>query len=136
MQTLQIGESVMKPITAATYWNETQLLLEKGNTYDLEILPKDQVWTDGNEPLKKATDADGFSNILNLWNYLKRARHENWFALMGCINKNESTFFKIGFAYKNYTPPESGELVCFANDASEHYGNNKGTLFLTIKRVS
>jgi hypothetical protein len=132
---LQIGESAVRPVTAVNFWNETGIELENGARYNLEVLPTDQVWMDG-KLFKQVTNAEGFSNIIiSMANHLKRARGEKWFALIGCIAKQETTFFRIGNSCKDYSPPVSGELVCFANDAEKHYANNKGTLFLTVTRV-
>ena len=136
MKSLESGESISKNIIAKEFWNHTGIKLEAGNTYSFEIIPKEQVWSDG-KLAPQVTDADGFENpLINVFNSLKRMRGEKWFALIGCIDEKESTFFKIGNSCPEYKPSETGELVCFANDADEHYKNNRGVMMLTIKRIS
>ena len=81
----------------------------------------------------------------------KRVEEYEWFALVGVIANRPGTdgegnpqahqTFKIGTSFKgsnrgsNLEPQESGYLYCFANDAWWFYGNNRGRVRLTIKRV-
>ncbi len=136
MKRLEIGEKVTRKIVAREFWNSTGIVLEQGNFYRFEISPKEQVWSDG-KLVKQVTNADGFSNIvLNMFSSYKRMQGEKWFALVGCIDQEESSFFKIGMMHSDYSPPKTGELVCFANDAEKHYENNQGVMLLDITRLS
>ncbi len=133
-QTLTIGQIQQKLIIASEYWNHTEILLQKGCTYLVEVLPPNQYWADGRLFPQVAT-AEGFSNIvLAPFNRLKRMRTENWFTLCGCLDEEQKTSFKIGLK-TTYTPDRDGELVCYANEAPNHYSNNRGQLFLTITRT-
>ncbi|UWQ74408.1 DUF2235 domain-containing protein [Leisingera sp. M658] len=68
-----------------------------------------------------------------------------WFCLVGVIANSSGVdpdthklspheTFKIGSSC-TYTPKESGYLYCFANDLWSFYGNNKGSVRLTVKRL-
>jgi hypothetical protein len=75
----------------------------------------------------------------------RRVEDENWFALMGVIANGavdddpnhpfQNEVFRIGERRK-YTPKGSGYLYCFANDAWHAYENNRGSVSLTVKRLS
>lgn len=77
---------------------------------------------------------------------VKRAETENWFALIGVIanrlgtdgagNPVEHETFLIGEKLERFSPKKSGYLYCFANDAWEMYGNNRGSVRLTVLRTN
>jgi hypothetical protein len=76
----------------------------------------------------------------------RRYKPAAWFALIGVVangagvdndtkmTKDHETFL-IGQSKTGFSPNGSGYLYCFANDAWTRYGNNKGTLRLTITRT-
>ena len=90
--------------------------------------------------LKKATHNPNTQFVLT-----KRVEEYKWFALVGVVANRPGTdkkgdpwahqTFKIGTSLKGLEPEESGYLHCFANDAWSAYGNNRGSVRLTIKRV-
>ena len=64
---------------------------------------------------------------------MKRYNKSRWGCLIGCVNKNKP-YFKIGLsAY--FKSVETGQLYFFANDAWLFYGNNSGSIEITIERV-
>lgn len=73
----------------------------------------------------------------------KRFEKWSWFCLLGSIANggNPSTdgtpvpheTFRIGDSC-TYTPERSGYLFCFANDAWNFYGNNRGSVTLKVRR--
>ncbi len=76
--------------------------------------------------------------------FLTTPRDENqpWFALMGFVananGEDEQTLasgetFKIG-AGVTFTPKFGGYLYCYANDGWYAYGNNRGSVSLTVQR--
>jgi hypothetical protein len=134
---LEIGIPVEKDIDSELFWTDTGIILEKGNIYDLEVIPDTQEWIDGyGGRYPQVCTANGFSHwFLNLFSFLKRSRKNQWFALMGSIDREEIGAFKIGTKYpEGYKADKTGELTCFANDAKGHYKNNKGIIKLTITR--
>lgn len=65
---------------------------------------------------------------------LRRVRPALWFELVGCLDKDLSTAFRIG-AGTTQTFQRGGALYVFANDAPGFYGNNKGQVELTVTRL-
>ena len=83
---------------------------------------------------------------VDFW-WTKRDEGEAWFALLGHIASDhgltpttEATgeTFLIGDRETDptFTPQASGYLYCFANDAWHTYGNNRGSVSLTVTRAS
>jgi hypothetical protein len=73
-------------------------------------------------------------------------RHDkvDWFCLMGAVANGAGAvddkaepheYFAIGNG-RRYTPTKSGYLYAYANDAWNCYGNNKGSVELTVEEVS
>ncbi len=84
----------------------------------------------------RVCDADGYPSdkfFLYLAQWLRRARGENWFALIGIISGDRSSFL-IG-TDRTLIAPASGVLTCFANDVLFMYGNNTGFVELIITRT-
>ena len=134
MKKLGIGDSETFRVNSKEFWNESAIYLEQGAKYDLVVTPPEQKWSDG-KLFPQVCDAGGFSNLLLApFGFLKRHRPSKWFCLIGCINKHEESFFEIGTG-RTYRPKQSGELVCFANDAKNHYRNNRGGMVLKVTRI-
>jgi len=76
----------------------------------------------------------------------KRVENEPWFALIGVVmnggnpdlggtpGQPEQIVIKEGCDYTCHK--QSGYLYCFANDAWHFYGNNRGSVKLTVERLS
>lgn len=77
------------------------------------------------------------------WWGTKRVENADWFQLVGMIANQagadgsgtppEGEIIKIGDGSR-FTPRRSGYLYCFANDAWKFYGNNRGSVRLTVSR--
>ena len=75
----------------------------------------------------------------------RREEKYPWFALVGAVAnggnpKKDGTpapheTFKIGSKKKKFTPKKPGYLYAFANDAWNFYGNNRGSVRLTVTRI-
>ena len=70
-----------------------------------------------------------------------RKRHPDaaWFEVIGALGRKDQGCFKI-LDHANGKPPYrpeggSGELHAFANDLHSKYGNNRGSITVTVKRV-
>jgi uncharacterized protein (DUF2235 family) len=84
---------------------------------------------------------------IDFW-WTRREEHMDWFALVGLIANDVPPPAKSQAAQKtiqrlphevfligtgaSFTPKADGYLYCFANDAWQAYGNNKGSVQLTI----
>jgi len=124
---LIIGIPQIISINSKLIWNPTHIEISKGEEYKFEA---DGLWKD----LLKKCDADGYTNLyMSIYNGLKRSRENNWFALMGSINKAGD--FLIG-KNNQIVFNQDGNLYCYANDVKGFYWNNSGKLFLKITRIS
>ncbi len=123
---LEINESKSFTIYSREFWNETDVEIQSGEEYKFVA---EGNWKD----LSKETDANGYSNwYMSLFDSLKRSRNNQWFALIGSVNKSGG--FLIG---KNSQIPfqQNGKLWCYANDVRGFYWNNSGTVLLTVTRI-
>jgi len=116
-------------IHAAKRWNRTGLLLECGVRYTFEVLSYDG-WRDGSYE----TDPNGYSKM-SLLPLVPLRRHPfaKWMKLIGAEGTRAWHYFAIGMG-RTYRARSSGELYCFANDASHRYHDNDGQLVLKVTR--
>ncbi|MCZ7447278.1 hypothetical protein O8B93_06720 [Agrobacterium rhizogenes] len=78
---------------------------------------------------------DGYSStLLNPVAHLKCAPNEKWFCLMGAINCDPESVFRIGSA-RIWTATRSGMLNCFANDIPAMRWNNWGSISIEVQTV-
>lgn len=78
--------------------------------------------------------------------FTRREENMPWFCLVGAVansgNPSEDgtparhQVFEIGNDCDDFRPTRSGYLHCFANDAWNFYSNNRGSVRLTVERVS
>lgn len=128
---LAVGEEVRVAIEAGRVWNPTPVVVDPAQQYSLRVYGTQQ-WTDG--PYE--SDANGYRGWFNfLVKSKKRVPAEKFFALIGAIDKDESTAEKIGIHRENWSPPRRGQLFAYANDLPTRYCNNLGSLDLTIRRT-
>src|SRR4051794_16355813 len=116
-------------IRADHFWNDTGISLEAGGTYDMDAKG---IWIDffilsGPEGNPSPTWMQ--------WLLASRLRvkGENYFTLIGTLDRDLSTAFCIGRRAR-VQAPRSGLLTCFANDVPGFYWNNRGTVQLTVTR--
>ncbi len=135
MRNLDLNTPVTTSVICIEEWNHTGILLKSDSIYKLEVIPADQVWYDGHK-LPPFTADGKMLPYLALWYPFIRMPFVKWFALLGCIDKKRSTYFKIGTVCDNYSPEIDGELICFANDARRFYKhNNEGQMELTVTKI-
>jgi hypothetical protein len=133
-RTLDVGaEAVVVEVFADTEWNECpQILLERGKTYRFAVVDGPHDWVDGK--IKDTGGANGYDREhLDAVKWLARYPKAGWFALMGAVDRDELFPIKTGC---DYTPTQTGEFGCFANDAWFRYGNNKGRLKVSVERIA
>lgn len=126
---LEPGQALTVDVHAEAKWNDTTLELRTGEQYQFQASGR---WFDASIECGPA----GYKSpslLFRLAEWLRRAPHADWFALIGAIDKKESTAFLIGDE-ASLTVTESGVLYCFANDLALKYGNNSGAVSLTVTR--
>lgn len=134
-----MGENAMKlekmgrhtaHIVAKQKWNDVDIDVNVGERYEFEARGE---WIDWYIPCH----ADGFTSKFLLAKLLERCRRvseANWFALIGCLDRDLKRHVVIGSG-SEHTFDHSGHLYAFANDVPGFYWNNKGAIDLDIKRV-
>lgn len=163
---LKVGESRSEPIYALNPWNPTGLYLEKGAEYsfaatgawlDRDIACGPDGSDDGKFQPSEVVQMLGsligkgetlFKRITNTKasDFWLTKRHEEfpWFALIGVIANGlrdgqtaalHETLL-IGKGVARYKVAGSGYLYAYANDAWNFYDNNRGSVTLTVKRLS
>lgn len=159
--TLPLGGSVTVNVYAAEQWCQTKLYLEAGKTYDFSAAGewldhRDRFGPAGGKDtgfrvgdlVRSASSLLGGAETLfkdltgreaDFW-YTRRDEDAPWFALMGFIASDfgesaktlaEGQSFMIGGGTK-FAPKLGGYLYCYANDAWQTYGNNRGSVQLTV----
>ncbi len=159
---LPAGGSWTGNIYAAEHWNRTGVYLEAGKAYQFAakgewVDGKEKFTPAGHEVngfhlhdlLHLASSALGEAESIfkkatgreaDFW-WTRRNEHAPWFALMGYVasdaGMDDNTLstgetFMIGES-ASFTPKFGGYLYCYANDAWQAYGNNRGSVSLTVK---
>lgn len=131
-------------IHARKVCNRTGIRVSAGCQYHVTATGS---WRDWNI----ATDARGYPIAQARWysrpllralDGRKRLRSANWFALVLTIEADESTAvapFSSGgdpSVGVRWVAPRDGELCAFANDHRWAYGNNSGSIQLSLERIA
>ena len=128
---MNVAEVVSAKVAARALWNRTGIQLLEGEKYLLEA---DGKWVDWFIPHGPEGDpSDSF--YMRVFESYRRIKHENWFTLIGALNSDISTAFRIG-AKCTYRAVSSGELTCFANDVEGFYWNNRGEVVIKVARIA
>lgn len=115
-------------IRAASYWNDTGIIIEAGRRYDFFATGN---WVD--LVVRSGPDgnpAPGWSQRL-LQRQL-RAQGQPYFRLIGALDRDPASMFPIGAALTGWEAPRGGMLTCFANDVPGFYWNNSGSVILMV----
>lgn len=113
-------------VCSRAYWTDTGVDIQVGATYRITSVG---TWRDWDIPC----DADGHPGnaFINPFSFLRRHRPSPWFALIGSIDRRH--LFHIGSDWAG-SPPRSGRLYLFANDAPLFYFNNHGAITCSIHK--
>ncbi len=128
--TLNVGGTAIIGVFSELKWNDTGLLVRKGEQYHFEA---SGTWFDAS--IK--TGPDGYASPSILFKFLeslRRCRGNNWFALVGVTGRNGASPFLIGTTRLPMDVEADGILHCYANDLPFLYRNNSGWVTLTVKR--
>ena len=93
-------------ILAAEPWNHTGLRLEAGHTYRMSATGE---WFDRGLPYGPE-GGPAQSPIQRIFEWARRQPHQPWFVLIGAIDADNGTAFRIGKELASFTTEESGEL--------------------------
>lgn len=123
----------MPTIEARLRWNHTSIVLQQDKRYRINV-PPGQEWRDASFKC----GPDGYTNLLTapFTPFLRvrtaQGRRARFFTLIGTIGESTTHAFIIGNGTE-FTAGANGELVCFANDVSWAYFNNRGSIKIMIE---
>ena len=124
---LGVNQSVSVQVNSKNLWNGSGVQVKAGEVYQIRA---SGTWNDW----YINTDANGYSVwYLNLVGFFKRVPSENYFKLIGAVNRGSK--FAVGKSAQ-IRVAQSGHLEFFANDVLTFYWNNSGSVNVTITRVS
>lgn len=123
---LTLNNTELIRVSSRKFWNDTEVEVFPEEEYEFIAVGN---WTD----LFSSTSANGYSNaIMKPLENLKRAPLNNWFALMGTINK---TFHFLVGGYNKLKFDMAGKLSFYANDVPGFYWNNSNSISLFVTRL-
>lgn len=137
---LPVGQQHQCEVLAKLRYNWTGVRLNEGATYTFTIAEND-TWKDANincGPDGWETDELPWykEGVVHIAERFRRLPDANWFALIGALDDEDDELFLIGKGEKSYKAPRDADLYLFANDMKSKYGNNDGSLMVTITRTS
>ena len=114
-------------IKARCRWNDTGIPVSAGRHYTFSATGEWLDWRNRHGP----EGGPSTNLLLRLAEGLRRSPAEDWFTLMGAIDRDPGTIFPIG-AGRAWIAPRDGRLFAFANDVWATYGNNSGAVTLRV----
>lgn len=137
---LNVGEAHTCRVFAELKYNWSGIRLVAGSEYVFSV-PDGATWEDGDiicGPAGWASDQLPWykKGVIEALEKVRRLKKADWFALVGAYNDEEDTLFLIGDGTEPYKAIRDADLYLFANDMPLAYGNNKGSLLVTITRVA
>ncbi len=130
---LAVNETKTYTISAKQQYNHTGLYMVAGERYQFSV-PSTSKWKNGNTQ----TTAAGYNP--SHFDFARRQTSYNMMTLVGEVFSNttntsyDNTHFKIGTS-ATWNVNKTGYLMCHANDVLAGYGDNSGTITLTVKRL-
>ncbi len=116
----------MATIDSKKKWNDAGVDLIAGRRYRYSATGRWKDWF-------IRCDTDGYSNLfMDLYGWIKRTPSARWFQLIGAVDKHPAYIVKLGTS-GTFTAPASGRLWAYANDAPFAYGNNSGSVELSVR---
>ena len=147
-------------IDSSCKWYDTGIDLELGKTYTFTAY-KNTFWNDANiqtnacgykpSDLKWTNPSRYALGLADLFN-AKRYSSANWFEIIGCICDDKSNcpsgdcfrifncdnpkYDNMGNLTREFqVTKKGGRLLCYANDNSYFYFNNKGSITILVEKI-
>ena len=136
---LAVGDAHTCTVHSELKYNWSGVELVEGHQYEF-IVDHAQRWKDGDLDC----GPDGWDSKQLPWYkeevvelFEKRRRHQkaNWFEIIGALGDEDDALLRILSEDKTYTAPRDAELYYFANDLDSKYGNNSGSINVTVRRL-
>jgi hypothetical protein len=136
---LTVGEEHTSTVYSELKYNWSGVELVQGHQYEFIVDPA-QRWKDGDLDC----GPDGWDSeqlpwykeeFVELFEKRRRHRKANWFEIIGALGDEDDSLLRILSEDKTYTAPRNAELYYFANDLDSKYGNNSGSINVTVRRL-
>jgi len=128
------------PVYARSYWNAPGIYIRKDECYEVSATGE---WQDNN--FACGPDGSRPRFFRRFYGKLRRAPEAEWFTLLATVgdaenpgNSNELTYlptYRIGGSAVIKTGA-SGYIYFYTNDMTGVYGNNRGSVQVTMRRLS
>lgn len=137
---LEVGEQHTSTVHSELKYNWSGIELQEGHQYEFKV-NGDQIWKDGGIEC----GPDGWQSEQLPWYkeeivevLEKRRRHlkANWFEIIGALGDEDDVLLRILSEDRIYTALKTAELYYFANDLDSKYGNNSGSIQVTVRRLT
>lgn len=137
---LGVGDSHICEVMAKPKYNWAGVKLIKGASYSFSV-EDDDTWTDKDTECGPAGwDTDDLpwykEGAFHVAERFRRLPEANWFALVGAHGDEDDELFLIGESNQPHVAKKDAELYLFANDLPVAYGNNSGSLMVTVTRTA
>ncbi|QKE65051.1 hypothetical protein HNE05_17395 [Aquipseudomonas campi] len=134
MERLEIGQRKDGiEVNSALRWNRSGIRVMSGEHYQVQASL--DIWRDASIP----SDANGQagSALQNCFKWLIRCKAATWFQLVAALGESDKQLFPLGLdAHLNIPDGTDAELTLFANDVSLAYGNNRGSVWVSLTRLA
>ena len=125
---LQVGDTASYRVWAKVQHNKTNLYLKRGNTYRIQATGE---WQDADFRPTDANGFVGFTKAMKIGQGLKPMPRQNYLKLLARVGTSK---IPVGTGC-TFKPTQSGRLILIPNDARFFFGNNSGSLVVTITRT-
>ncbi len=137
---LEVNQSHSCLVLSKLRYNWSGVQLEKGKIYQFSC-PDGETWVDDDiECGPEGWSSDQLPGMKEFFveklEARRRKRDANWFELIGALGDEDDELFRIGRGQDSYTATKTADLYLFANDLKMDYRDNKGSMQVTIKRIS
>lgn len=138
-QPLAVGESRDIQVRSPLLFNRSHVIVQQGATYRFTIA-EDQQWQDGGifcgpEGWERGEEELGLKEVfIAAAEPFRRNPDANWFEVVGVVDNEEGQKVLPLRVASDWSPQNTGELLLFANDLENFYGNNQGSITVTITR--
>ena len=137
---LAVGESHTCEVHAEMKFNWSGVMLQEGHKYSFAV-PANQKWKDGSIECGpagwKSEQLPWYKEgLVGFFERYRRLEDANWFALVGAQGDEDQDLFLIGDSQVSFMATKDVDLYLFANDMNSKYGNNDGTLEVTVTRTA
>ena len=137
---LAVGERHQCEVLAELKFNWSGVCVVKGASYKFAVAAGD-IWKDGDVECGpggwKSDELPWYKEgVVEFAERFRRVKEANWFALIGALGDEDDNLFVIGDNSSPFPVRRDADLYLFANNMKSKYGNNTGSLKVTITRTA